>query len=119
MNKPIFVGFAILGLSKLHMYETYYDKLQPYFRQENLQLYYIDTDGMTLSMRTENIIRNLKNLEDMFDFKNLDENHEIFSNKNRKVIGKFKIETPENVSINEHYTFLKLKNSMISHSSHV
>ena len=31
MDKPIHVGFAILELSKLHMYETYYDRLQPYF----------------------------------------------------------------------------------------
>ena len=83
------------------MYETYYDKLQPYFRQENLQLHHIDTDGIILSMRTENFIEDLKSLEDMFDFSNLDENHEIFSNKNKKVIGKFEIETPENVWINE------------------
>ena len=52
---------------------------------------------MILSMKTENIIKDLKNLEDIFDFSYLDENHELFSNKNKKVIGKFKIETPKNV----------------------
>ena len=31
MDKPIYLGFALLELSKLHMYETYYDNLQPYF----------------------------------------------------------------------------------------
>ena len=56
MDKDVFVGFGILELSKLHMYETYYDNLQPYFGQENLQLHYIDTDGMILSMKTEKII---------------------------------------------------------------
>ena len=83
------------------MYETYYDTLQPYFGQENLQLHYIDTDGMILSMKTENIIKHLKNLEDKFDFSNLDENHELFSERNKKVIGKFKIETPKNSWIDE------------------
>ena len=39
MDKPIYLGFAVLELSKLHMYETYYDKLQPYFKQENITLY--------------------------------------------------------------------------------
>ena len=94
MDKAIYVGFAILELSKLHMYETYYDTLQPYFGQKNLQLHYIDTNGMILSMKTKDIIKDLKNLEDIFDFSNLDEDHEIFSNRNKKVIGKIKIETP-------------------------
>ena len=101
MDKAIYVGFSILELSKLHMYETYYDTLQPYFGQENLQLHYIDTDGMILSMRTENIIKDLKNLEDIFDFSNLDKNHELYSNRNKKLIGKFKIETPKNIWIYE------------------
>ena len=29
MDKPKHVGFAKLELTKLHIYETYYDKLQP------------------------------------------------------------------------------------------
>ena len=101
MDKAKYVGFAILELSKLHMYETYYDTLQPYFGQENLQLHYIDTDGMILSMKTKDIIKDLKNLENIFDFSNLDENHELFSDKNKKVIGKFKLETPLNICIDE------------------
>ena len=39
---------------------------------------------MILSMRTENIIKDLKNLEDIFDFTNFYENHELYSNKNKK-----------------------------------
>ena len=101
MDKAIYVGFAILELSKLHMYETYYDTLQPYFGQEKLQLHYVDTDGMILSMETKDIIKDLKNLEDIFDFSNLDENHKLFSTKNKKVIGKFKLETPKNIWIDE------------------
>ena len=101
MDKAIYVGFSILELSELHMYETYYDTLQPYFGQENIQLHYIDTDGMILSMKTENIMKDLKKLEDIFDFSNLDENHELYSNKNKKVIGKFKIETPKNIIIDK------------------
>ena len=83
MDKAIYVGFSILELNKLHIYETYYDTLQPYFGQENQQLHYVDTDGVGSSMKTKNIIEDLKNLEDIFDFSNLDENHELFSNKNK------------------------------------
>ena len=101
MDEAIYVGFAILELSKLHMYETYHDTLQPYFGQQKLQLHYIDTDGMILSMKTKDIIKDLKNLENLFNFSNLDEKLELFSNKNKKVIGKFKIETPKNIWIDE------------------
>ena len=101
MDKAIYVGFAILELSKLHMYETYYDTLQPYFGQENLQLHYNDTDGMILSMKTKDIIKDLKTLENIFDFSNLDKNHKLYSEKNKKRLGFFKIETPLNIWIDE------------------
>ena len=100
MDKPIYLGFSVLELSKLLMYETYYDILQPYFGQENIQLHYMDYDSFVLSFETENTINDLKKLEDLFDFSNLDKNHELFSNKNKK-LGKFKIETPENIWIDE------------------
>ena len=101
IDKLIFLGFAILEISKLHMYDTYYDKLQPFFGQENIQLHYTDTDPFVLSLNTKNIIEDLKNLEDIFDFSKIDEKHELFSNKNRKVIGKFKTETTKNIWIDE------------------
>ena len=65
--------------------------------KKKLQLHYIDTDGMKLSMKTKDIIKDLNNLEDIFDFSNLDGNHELYSNRNKKVIGKFKIGTPKNI----------------------
>ena len=75
MDKPIYLGFSVLELSKLLMYETYYDILQPYFGQENIQLHYMDTDSFVLSVNTKDIIKDLKNLEDIFDFSNLDKNN--------------------------------------------
>ena len=101
MDKPIYLGFTVLELSKLLMYETFYDILQPYFGQENIQLHYMDTDSFVLSVSTKDFNKDLKNLEDIFDFSNLDKNHGLFSNKNKKVIGKFKIETPKNIWIDE------------------
>ena len=77
------------------MYETYYDKLQPCFGPEDFQLHYKDTDAFVLSVNTKHIIKDLKNIENTFDFSNLDQNHELFSNKNKKVMHKFKVETPK------------------------
>ena len=95
MDKAKYNGFTILEVSKLQMFQTFYDTLQRVFDQEILQLHYAHTDGMILSMKTENTFELLKNLEDLSDFSNLDENHEIFSEKNEKVDGKLKIETPK------------------------
>ena len=61
MDKPIYLGFSVLELSKLLTYEIYYDKLQPYFGQENIQLHYMDTDSFVSSVNTKGIIEDLKN----------------------------------------------------------
>ena len=76
-------------------------KLQHYFGEKDIQLHYMDTDSFVLSVNTKYIKEDLKNPDDLFDFSNLSENHELFSNKNKKVIGKFKIEIPKNICIDE------------------
>ena len=63
----------------------------------------MDTDSFVLSVKTKDIVNDLKNLEDVFDFSNLDKNHQLFSNKNKKVIGKFKIEAPKSIWIDEYF----------------
>ena len=42
------------------------------------------TDSFVLSIISSNIIRDLKNLEILFDFSSLNNNHELFRNKNKK-----------------------------------
>ena len=91
------------------MYETFYDKLQIYFGRENSQLHYMDADNFVLSMNRKSIIKDLKNFEDMFDFSNLSENHDLFSNKNKTIIGNFQKETPKNIHIDE---FISLRSKM-------
>ena len=54
-----------------------------------------NTDSFVLSFNTKDTIKVFQSLEDIFDFSNLDENHELFSIKNKKVFGKFEIETPK------------------------
>ena len=83
------------------MYGKKYDKLQPYCGEGKIQIHYLDTDSFVFSVNTKDFFKDIKNLEDIFDFSNLDKNHELFKNKNKKVIGFFKIETPKNIWIDE------------------
>ena len=108
MDELIYNGFSVLELSKLKMYKIYYDKLQPYFGQKCLQLHYIDCDCFLLSIRTQNKTDDLKALEYLFDLSNRDENHELFSNKNKKTVEKYKVETAKNIWIDE-FNFLGSK----------
>ena len=41
------------------------------------------TGSFVLSVKTKQIIKNLKNIEDSFDFSSLNENHELFSEKKK------------------------------------
>ena len=42
MNKPVYLGLSILGISKVLMYEFWYDYIKPKY-QQNEKLYYMDT----------------------------------------------------------------------------
>ena len=105
-DKPIYLGFTVLELSKLLIYEFYYNKLQPYW-QNKVQLHYMDTDSFILSLDTkgalhtegasrtnhQELINFLQQNKDEFDFSELDKSHELYNPINKKVIGKMKIET--------------------------
>ena len=67
--------------------------------KKNIQLHYMDTDSFVLSVNTKDIIEGLRNLKDIFDFSNIDENHELFSNKSKKVNRKFTKETPKKIGL--------------------
>ena len=97
MSKPIYLGACILELSKLLMYETYYDKLQNYYGDKK-QLHYTDCDSFVMSVPADDIVKDLNEMQEtqkLYDFHNLDSNHELYDNRLEKVPGYMKIETPK------------------------
>ena len=94
VTEPIYIRFSVLELSKLLMYEWYYDKMQLYFGEDNLELHYLDTDAFIFSFKTiKSLFEDLKHFKEDFDFSDLDPSHELYSEINKKVIGKMKLET--------------------------
>ena len=53
------------------------------------------------------IIKDLLNLKDLFDFINLNKDHELLSNKNKKMVAEFKSETPKNIWTDENCLYRK------------
>ena len=45
-NKPVYIGFCVLEISKLLMFDSYYNRIQPMFK--DVKLTYIDTDSFVL-----------------------------------------------------------------------
>jgi hypothetical protein len=88
LNKPIYIGMAILELSKLRMYEWYYD----YFRSKypGCRVLYTDTDSLIIDIPTEDIYKELN--PDDFDTSNYPKDHHLFSDKNKKELGFMKDE---------------------------
>ena len=53
MNKPVYLGQAILDLSKIIMYEFHYDYVVPKYSLEKLMLCYMDMDSLVYDIKTE------------------------------------------------------------------
>lgn len=90
--RPYYIGFSILEISKLIMYDYFYNVLQPFFGQDGVQLLYTDTDSLVLKLRTCNILSDLHAFKQSFDFSNLCKSHELYSDTNKAVLFKFKEE---------------------------
>ncbi len=78
-NKPIYLGFIILELSKLHMYTFHYDVMLANF---NLALLYTDTDSLIYEVETRNFFEDCERKGIMG----------YFDTKDDKMVGKFKDE---------------------------
>ena len=67
MNKPVYLGQAILDLSKLIMYEFHYDYMLPKY-SDNIKLCYIDTDSFVYDIETEDFYKDIADdIEARFD----------------------------------------------------
>ncbi|KAF4529670.1 hypothetical protein B566_EDAN017511 [Ephemera danica] len=90
-NKPIYVGLTVLDLSKVAMYDFYYNKLQPIY-ENKVKLLYMDTDSYIIEVETPDVYEDMLKHCDYYDTSNYDSQHKCFSLINHKVLGKMKDE---------------------------
>lgn len=90
-NKPMYVGFSILDISKTVMYEFFYDFLKPLYNKK-VKLLYTDTDSFILEIESDNVYEDIKRNINRFDTSNYNDKniHEIPITES--VVGKFKDE---------------------------
>lgn len=103
-NKPIYVGFTVLELSKIRMYDFHYNMMRHVYPQPGqLQLCYMDTDSFIYHIKTNDYYEDMKTLihqkyarEDdirTFDTSNYQiDNPYGYAQLNKKVLGAMKDE---------------------------
>ena len=92
MNKPMYLGLSILDISKILMYEFWYDYMKPKYKNK-VKLCYMDTDSLIMNIKTNDFYKNISyDVEKRFDTSNYEENRPLPIGKNKKVIGLIKDE---------------------------
>ena len=85
-NKPIYLGLSILEISKILMYELWYDYMKPKYG-DNVKLCYMDTDSFIMYTKTEDFYKDVANdVEKRFDTSNYEVDRPLPTGKNKKVI---------------------------------
>ena len=94
MNKPIYLGQAILDVSETLMYEFWYEYIKPKYK-DKARLCYMDTDSFIINIKTEDFYEDIAgDVRKWFDTSNYDENDKrpLPIGINKKVLGTFKDE---------------------------
>ena len=92
INKPICLGLSILEISKILMYEFWYDYMKPKYHN-NVNLCYMDTDSFIMDIKTNEFYKDIANdVDNRFDTSNYEVNRSLPMGKNKKVIGLMKDE---------------------------
>ena len=74
MNKPIYLGLSILEISKILMYEFWYDYMKPKHNND-VKLCYMDTDSFVMHIKTNDFYKDIaSDVENRFDTSNYDVN---------------------------------------------
>ena len=92
MNRPIYLGLATLSLSKIKMYEYWYDEMKIKY-DDRVRLCYMDTDSFIMHIKTEDFYEDIaKDVEKMYDTSNYTVERPLPMGMNKKVIGMMKDE---------------------------
>ena len=86
MNKSIYLGLSILEISKILMYEFWYDFMKPKYG-DNVKLCYMDTDSFITHIKTEDFYKDIAgDVEKRSDTPNYEVDRPLPTGKNKKVI---------------------------------
>ena len=93
MNKPVYLGQAILDLSKIVMYEFHYDYMKRKYDDNSFTLCYMDTDSLIYDIKTNDFYKDIADdVADRLDTSSYNTDRPLPVRSNKKVIGLMKDE---------------------------
>jgi hypothetical protein len=92
LNRPICVGFSILEMSKVLMYDFHYNHIKSKYGGK-AELLFTDIDSLCYNIFTEDLYKDMEKDKDKFDFSNYPLDHFLHDTTNKKVLGKMEDET--------------------------
>ena len=99
MKKPIYLGLSILDISKIIMYEFWYDYMKKKYG-DMVKLCYMDTGSLIMNIKTQEFYKDIaQDVEERFDASNYDVDRPLPKGKNKKVIGFMKDELGSGIII--------------------
>ena len=96
IDKPMYVGFAVLELSKLCMYRFHYDWTLKTYALGKANLLFTDTDSLVYEIETDDIYEDIRNdpaAAAYFDMSNYPQTSRFYSCTNKGIVGKMKDES--------------------------
>lgn len=93
LNKPIYVGFTVLELSKHLMYDFHYNHIHRMYSHDTANLLFSDTDSLCYLIATNDVYSDMAANLNLFDTSDYPKDHKLYSITNKKVMGKMKDET--------------------------
>ena len=91
LNRPIYARMVIFYLAKRLMYNFYYKTLKSKYGNR-VNLLFTDTDSLCISVNTDDVYEDMKELQNELDCSDYPTDHPLHSVKNKKTLGKFKDE---------------------------
>ena len=94
LNKPYYIGVALLELAKLHMYDFHYNEMKPLFGKD-LCLLYTDTDSLLYEIdnRADPYVKIFQaDKQSKFDLSNFPLSHCLHDISQKRLPGAFKDE---------------------------
>ena len=93
LDKPVYTGMTILDNSEILMYDFFYNELKEAIRAKvRAFIHRYRRTAFLLEIETDDVYKDIETNKNLYDTSDYPKEHPLYSNVNKKVLGKMKDE---------------------------